>query len=38
MFSGNPLAVFPVAEGLSDEVMLKIEMNLSQTVFVPEPH
>lgn len=35
-FSGNPLAVFPEAEGLSDEVMLKIgrEMNLSETVFV----
>lgn len=37
-FSGNPLAVFPEAEGLSDEVMLKIarEMNLSETVFVLE--
>ena len=35
-FSGNPLAVFPEAEGLSDEVMMKIarEMNLSETVFV----
>ena len=35
-FSGNPLAVFPEANGLSDEVMLKIarEMNLSETVFV----
>ncbi|HEU4768049.1 MAG TPA: PhzF family phenazine biosynthesis protein [Pyrinomonadaceae bacterium] len=35
-FAGNPLAVFPEAEGLSDEVMLKIarEMNLSETVFV----
>ncbi len=35
-FSGNPLAVFPEAEGLSDEVMLQIarEMNLSETVFV----
>ena len=35
-FSGNPLAVFPEAAGLSDEVMLKIarEMNLSETVFV----
>lgn len=35
-FCGNPLAVFPEAEGLSDEEMLKIarEMNLSETVFV----
>ena len=35
-FSGNPLAVFPEAEGLNDEVMMKIarEMNLSETVFV----
>src|SRR5258705_1131407 len=35
-FSGNPLAVFPQAEGLSDEEMMKIarEMNLSETVFV----
>ena len=35
-FSGNPLAVFPEAEGLSDEVMMKIarEMNLSETAFV----
>jgi trans-2,3-dihydro-3-hydroxyanthranilate isomerase len=35
-FSGNPLAVFPEAAGLSDEVMMKIarEMNLSETVFV----
>jgi trans-2,3-dihydro-3-hydroxyanthranilate isomerase len=35
-FAGNPLAVFPEAEGLSDELMLKIarEMNLSETVFV----
>lgn len=37
-FTGNPLAVFPEAAGLSDEVMLKIarEMNLSETVFVLE--
>src|SRR5687767_4621405 len=37
-FSGNPLAVFSEAKGLSDEVMLKIarEMNLSETVFVLE--
>jgi trans-2,3-dihydro-3-hydroxyanthranilate isomerase len=35
-FSGNPLAVFPDAEGISDEEMQKIalEMNLSETVFV----
>jgi trans-2,3-dihydro-3-hydroxyanthranilate isomerase len=34
--AGNPLAVFPEAEGLTDEEMLKIarEMNLSETVFV----
>ena len=38
-FCGNPLAVFPEAEGLSDEVQLKIarEMNLSETVFVLPP-
>jgi len=38
-FSGNPLAVFPEAEGLSDEVMMQIarEMNLSETVFVLQP-
>lgn len=35
-FNGNPLAVFPEAEGLSDEKMQQIalEMNLSETVFV----
>lgn len=35
-FEGNPLAVFPNAADLSDEVMQKIafEMNLSETVFV----
>src|SRR5256885_6534097 len=35
-FCGNPLAVFPEAEGISDEEQLKIarEMNLSETVFV----
>lgn len=35
-FTGNPLAVFPEAEGLSDEQMQQIarEMNLSETVFV----
>ena len=34
--SGNPLAVFPEAEGLSDRLMQQIarEMNLSETVFV----
>jgi trans-2,3-dihydro-3-hydroxyanthranilate isomerase len=38
-FCGNPLAVFPEGEGLSDEEMLKIarEMNLSETVFVLPP-
>jgi trans-2,3-dihydro-3-hydroxyanthranilate isomerase len=38
-FSGNPLAVFPEAEGISDEVMMQIarEMNLSETVFVLKP-
>lgn len=35
-FTGNPLAVFPEAEGLTDEQMQQIarEMNLSETVFV----
>lgn len=35
-FCGNPLAVFPEAEGLNDEQMQQIarEMNLSETVFV----
>ena len=35
-FCGNPLAVFPEAEGISDEHMMQIarEMNLSETVFV----
>ena len=38
-FTGNPLAVFPQAAGLTDEQMMKIarEMNLSETVFVLEP-
>jgi trans-2,3-dihydro-3-hydroxyanthranilate isomerase len=38
-FAGNPLAVFPDAEGLSDEEMMQIarEMNLSETVFVLKP-
>ena len=36
LFQGNPLAVFPEAEGISDEKMQIIanEMNLSETVFV----
>lgn len=35
-FGGNPLAVFPEAEGITDEQMQQIarEMNLSETVFV----
>jgi trans-2,3-dihydro-3-hydroxyanthranilate isomerase len=35
-FSGNPLAVFPEAEGMEEASMQKIarEMNLSETVFV----
>jgi len=35
-FTGNPLAVFPEAEGISDADMQRIanEMNLSETVFV----
>src|ERR1043166_1724843 len=35
-FAGNPLAVFPEAEGITDEQMQRIarEMNLSETVFV----
>jgi trans-2,3-dihydro-3-hydroxyanthranilate isomerase len=35
-FCGNPLAVFPEAEGIPDEQMGRIarEMNLSETVFV----
>ena len=37
--AGNPLAVFPEAEGLSDEQMQQIatEMNLSETTFVTPP-
>jgi trans-2,3-dihydro-3-hydroxyanthranilate isomerase len=36
---GNPLAVFPEAEGITDEEMQQIarEMNLSETVFVLPP-
>ena len=39
MFGGNPLAVFPHAEGLTDDEMLAIakEMNLSETTFVLPP-
>ena len=35
-FTGNPLAIFPEAEGLSSEDMQSIakEMNLSETTFV----
>ena len=38
-FCGNPLAVFPEADGIHDDVMMKIarEMNLSETVFVLKP-
>ena len=38
-FAGNALAVFPDAEGITDEQMMKIarEMNLSETVFVLKP-
>ncbi len=36
LFCGNPLAVFPEADGISDHEMQEIakEMNLSETVFV----
>lgn len=40
-FAGNPLAVFPEGDGLTDEQMQQIarEMNLSETVFVlPSEH
>jgi trans-2,3-dihydro-3-hydroxyanthranilate isomerase len=38
-FGGNPLAVFPNAEGLTAEDMLRLtrEMNLSETTFVFPP-
>ena len=38
-FTGNSLAVFPEAEGLSNDEMMQIarEMNLSETVFVLHP-
>jgi trans-2,3-dihydro-3-hydroxyanthranilate isomerase len=39
IFGGNPVAVFPEAEGLSDDEMQQIarEMNLSETAFVLPP-
>lgn len=39
-FGGNPLAVFPDAEGLSDREMQQLakELNLSETVFVLPPN
>ena len=39
IFGGNPLAVFPNAEGLSQEQMQRVarELNLSETVFVRPP-
>src|SRR5579859_6194740 len=38
-FGGNPLAVFPDASGLADDLMQRIalEMNLSETTFVFPP-
>lgn len=38
-FTGNPLAVFPEADGIPDDRMMQIarEMNLSETVFVLKP-
>lgn len=40
IFGGNPLAIFPDASGISDEVMQQIarELNLSETVFLIPPH
>ena len=39
VFSGAQIAVFPEADDLSDEMMLRIsnEMNLSETVFISNP-
>ena len=39
IFGGNPLAVFPSAEGLTTDQMQRVarELNLSETVFVLEP-
>lgn len=38
-FGGNPVAVFPEAQGLDDDQLQQIarEMNLSETVFVLPP-
>lgn len=38
-FGGNPLAVFPHADGLNDEQMQSIaqQFNLSETVFIFAP-
>ena len=38
-FGGNPVAVFPDAQGLSDDQLQQVarEMNLSETVFVFPP-
>ena len=38
-FGGNPVAIFPEAQGLSDDQLQQIarEMNLSETVFVLPP-
>lgn len=39
-FGGNPLAIFPEAEGLTAQQMqaLATELNLSETVFILPPH
>ena len=39
LFGGNPLAVFPDAQGLDEQTMLHIarERNLSETTFVFPP-
>ncbi len=38
-FGGNPLAVFPAADGIAEDLMQQIagELNLSETVFVMRP-
>ena len=38
-FAGNPLAVFPHADGINPEIMARIarEFNLSETVFIQTP-
>lgn len=40
LFGGNPLVVFPDAQGISNDQMQKIarEFNISETVFVFPPH